>query len=589
MSSNYGSGFDDLFSGLAQRYGSPQTSPSPDVRQSSLPPLPQGSSFAAGIQNANSVADEGLQTIADKGAIDRAGEQPPPIQELSHKVDKNGQTTVTARITGEAYDHLAGLIKDGQTARMAFDQARQMLAQKQAFLQQNPIVAGLGAIASGAAARYAGGSIRDPYGYSRIAPLVQAAGAYGLSQFGRSPDQLAQEQAALAQEGLKAQEPVTRAILGQQEMGIRQQGLDIEQKKADIELAQFGQGEQDKIYSQFSKIAQNPAPISPDTLGNMKKQLMEKGMTAQAADEKVAALKQENEAVLASQGAQRVQKVENVNGRPHIVEHWLNPRTQSEVGKPIDLGPKEPSAAEVLAAQKKKEEDDAIEDAAQRAVSKDPNLFLDPKQIASTRNLALSRIYKRAGQLDPTATPAALAARTKTYADYVNSDGKTAQAFASQGQFLQHAKALQDAAADLKNTNAKMWNMTVNEIKNQFGDEAVERVMVALDPAKKEFEKFLISSSGQSNRALYESDRKSGDQLLNRNMPLKQLVAGLHQMAETTSAVNNELVNKWQRVFPGHPIPNQFSPEALAAAEALKTKLKTGEAPANIDLSKYEK
>lgn len=226
MSSNYPPEFNSMFDQLARRYGGPAASASPDVRQSNLPAIPQGSTFA-NVENANNIATEGLQTLTDQGQQQQIAQ---PIQELSHRTDRNGQTTVTAKISGEAYDYLQGLIQDGQSARNAFSQARQLLAQKQAFLQQNPIVAGLGAIASQAAARYAGGSLAVPGGYSRIAPLVQAAGAFGLSQFGQTPEQLAIEQAKLSQEGLQAQEPVNRAILGQQEIANRQESLDLQNK-----------------------------------------------------------------------------------------------------------------------------------------------------------------------------------------------------------------------------------------------------------------------------------------------------------------------------------------------------------------------
>ena len=57
--------------------------------------------------------------------------------------------------------------------------------------------------------------------------------------------------------------------------------------------------------------------------------------------------------------------------------------------------------------------------------------------------------------------------------------------------------------------------------------------------------------------------------MFSTNQSLNQIQAGLHQAAETTNAVNSELYQRWQRVFPGSNMPLPYSPGAQVSAQNL--------------------
>lgn len=164
-----------------------------------LPQLPdQTNSFANVMSNADAVADEAVQTGNDNGAQQKAaqGQQAPPFHKVSYKANKDGGFDVEVSMPSSTYDYLGNLLQTGQQAQQAFSQARMLLAKKREFQEQHPIISGIGKIAGLAAAGY-GNGFNTVRGGGRISPLVRAAGAYGLDQFGETPSQLAQQEAVL--------------------------------------------------------------------------------------------------------------------------------------------------------------------------------------------------------------------------------------------------------------------------------------------------------------------------------------------------------------------------------------------------------
>lgn len=181
--------------------------------------------------NAESVVNEGTQYVADQKAL---SEPPQPVfNSLTYKDGSKGKS-VSVDMPQATFDRLQNLMQSGHMAEQAFAQARQGLTNKRQFLESHPLVGALGKIASTAAAGYASGATRGD-----VSPIVRAAGAFGLDYFGKSTDQLASEEAGLAQQ----QFGIAKGIISeqQQEEGLRQaqERTDINKKNSEINQARL--------------------------------------------------------------------------------------------------------------------------------------------------------------------------------------------------------------------------------------------------------------------------------------------------------------------------------------------------------------
>ena len=209
-----------------------------------------GQPFMNQLDNANLVADEAVQTIRDQGQLQVA--QQPVFHEVSYKTNSDGSQDVSVRMPQSTLDRIMPLLQTGQATLNAFAQARSQIQAKRDFLNKNPLIGALGSIASTAAAGYQGG-----YG-DRISPIVRAAGAFGLNYFGKTADQLSQEDASLAAQ----QFGISRGIISeqQQEEAIRQRerGLNIEEQSLGLRNRQ----EQDTRQQRARNAATSPYEVS---------------------------------------------------------------------------------------------------------------------------------------------------------------------------------------------------------------------------------------------------------------------------------------------------------------------------------------
>ena len=168
-----------------------------------LPQFAPAAPGQSGPQNVEKVADEAVSMLAARGRAEKT-KAGPAFNKIQYKTDADGKTTVSVDMPEETYRNLSELAQTGQQARAAFGQAAAQLAQKREFLQANPVIAGVGRIASAAASLYAG----NP----RVAPLVQASGAFGADIYGQTPDQLAVEEAKLKAQEFQVHAAQTEAV-----------------------------------------------------------------------------------------------------------------------------------------------------------------------------------------------------------------------------------------------------------------------------------------------------------------------------------------------------------------------------------------
>jgi len=179
---------------------------------------PQPGPTEPNYEQANNKMDEGIDTIRPQQPPDAA------ILKMTTTTDpKTGKQVHDVKLTDALYQEVQRLAGMGAQAESAFTQARQALEQKRDFLNAHPIIAGVGRIASAAAAEYAGG----PRG-ARISPLVHAAGAYGLDTYGQSPDALNGQIAGLSQQAMQAQIPYANLL----EKGVAAEQADADRDEA---------------------------------------------------------------------------------------------------------------------------------------------------------------------------------------------------------------------------------------------------------------------------------------------------------------------------------------------------------------------
>lgn len=498
-------------------------------------------------QNADQHGNEVVQLVNDVGNQGRQDQSPQSaFHEVKYTANKEGGFDVAVKMPSTTYDYLGNLLQTGMAAENAFAAARQQLAQKRVFQQENPIIAGIGRIASTAAAQY--GSGYQPGRGTDIAPLIRAAGAYGLDQFGQTPDQLAQQEAQLATQ----QFGVSNQLYNQ-----AQQDQIIKNQEARANRAESNDALRLKL-SQAAQLRQQARDglITPEALPGLKQQLVDSGYSPEAADTLSRGLLSE------SQAQQRIKDAEN--------------KTKLDVEQLRQVGMDKRSAfeqaqmnARVMAAIGTKNEERVQKEAdmlelAQGVVNGDATSLkiYGLRSSGADRGKFLAMIKR----LDPSLDEAKINARVKA----VESLGSTVKgSFGAQLQsidtFTQHAGEVIPALQQLENKQSPLLNKGINKLKKDYaGDPAVGPVLVAIAQVGKEYETFL-----NSGFALQEQDRIQVEKLLNGDMNLGQAKAVLQQFLRTAKDRYISMDNQFRRTTTRHLPSDAVSPEARAAAEQL--------------------
>jgi hypothetical protein len=228
---------------------------------------------------------------------------------------------------------------------------------------------------------------------------------------------------------------------------------------------------------------------------------------------------------------------------------------------------KRAAAAAAAASNKKSLEENVIDGAAKSIASMDVHDLSPLKDIASLRGDQRLLIYQKAKQINPNFNTAEVQRKVKMLDQFT--DGKDGQNLQSFGTFFEHAGNLSQAINDLRNFKggAELLNKPWNWFENHTGDPRVVQFMAAAEPVKKEFESFLLN-----NRALYESDRKSMDEVLNGDMSPAKLQAALKVMGHTATARYTEMNNRFKNTV-GTSIDGAIGP---MSDESLKSAAKIG-------------
>jgi hypothetical protein len=214
---------------------------------------------------------------------------------------------------------------------------------------------------------------------------------------------------------------------------------------------------------------------------------------------------------------------------------------------------------EELFLQRKKFDADegAIERTAQSLASGDLTRLRD---IASLRGDQRLKIYDRAKQINPKFDTSTVDRKIKNEDYYAN--GKGADSLRSFGTFLEHTGGAMDAVASIRLSNSPAINKPLNWWRaNMSGSPELVRLEAAIEPAKKEYESFLLGG-----HALEQDDRKAADRILNPGkFSPAMLEEGLKTIAHVAKARFTEENYRYKRIS-GHDLENPFSPEAIEGA-----------------------
>ena len=544
------------------------------VGQQDQPPIPQGQSFA-NYQNADAVTQEGVDQIATQGQMSRGANPTAAFHKVVYETGPDGQTNISVKMPQTTFDTLSQLMQTGQATISAFDQARQQLAAKQQFLQQNPIVAGLGSIFSSAAAQYAGG----PHQAGRIAPLVRAAGAYGLQTFGQTPEALQQEQAQLQGQSFQVARELQGETDKQTALGQQADAQAIEQQNQKITLGRQAASDLEHINDNYRTIAQRGA-VTPTILANYQKEMIAKGATPETAAAGAQNLADESKQV--ADKANLVTKEVEQNGRTYLK---TVDTASGQVKTAVDIGPQKVSATQEQANLDKAEKKKTMRSIAQGIADGDPTSL----NIYGTRSSTADRaeLYGMVKAINPKLGEADINARVKAVQSLGSREkGSFGGQLQSLDVFAQHSGEVLPLIDKLGNTQSPLLNTPIDKMSAAVkGDPNVAPVLVAVAQVGKEYESFL-----NNGFALQAEDRKQVEQLLSGNMNLNQARAALQQFLRTAKDRYSSLDNQYHRTTGRHLPSDSLSDDARNAAQSVGVTLPDYSAPTKaLDLSKYDK
>jgi hypothetical protein len=194
-----------------------------------------------------------------------------PVQKLTMTVGPDGLPVYDVKMSHWAVQWLQKQIGISQGVQSAADALSARLAAKQKVLEDHPVIAQLGQIASGAAANY-----RAPN--SRTAPLVNAAGRAGLDYFSDTPESLGAQLVALQEKKLQAGEPIAHDIQAQANLQEAQRRDDNRFLSTRLgELSQqaraglFGHGSAAELEQEMTTIPGMDASLAKSMAGSLER------------------------------------------------------------------------------------------------------------------------------------------------------------------------------------------------------------------------------------------------------------------------------------------------------------------------------
>lgn len=219
-----------------------------------------------------------------------------------------------------------------------------------------------------------------------------------------------------------------------------------------------------------------------------------------------------------------------------------NLRDRLEAMNPLGEDRLRASEDRAAEANKKKDATERALDVAAESLAKGDLTSL--KDISSLRGDQRLLLYSKIKALSPKFDTSSLDRKIKMMEQYTG--GKQGDQLQSLGTFLEHAGALKDTMGSLQGVMpAKILNHSINWLrKNVSDDPAYPRVLAALDPVQKEFESYLLN-----NRALYSEDREAVTQVINGDMPIKQMEGSVQQMGHTVQARYNEAGKRFKNTM----------------------------------------
>lgn len=239
-------------------------------------------------QGADTLASEGLDMVNASSEEFKKRVDRPPVMKVETKFEKDGTPVhsfsgvsdetlqrltenakigeLSQQIPDPAKANMAAYLNFGEEYQRAADDLVNRFKSKREALEANPILAGVGRIASSAAIGYAGGR------GDRLGPLIRGMGAYGADAFGETPDELAAKETAVRAQQLGIQGDVSRHLESRQERLADRSARD---RTLSIQEDNLRRNTQDDVMRIFEQSAQSGK--APD-LEAMKSTLRESGV-----------------------------------------------------------------------------------------------------------------------------------------------------------------------------------------------------------------------------------------------------------------------------------------------------------------------
>lgn len=534
----------------------------PQLSPSGLP------NFMDGEQNANAVADEGIQTIADTAKQQKQAEMMQmPFQSIKYTADpKTGKYKIGVEMPQDTFDYLGTLLQTGQATIQAFGEARAQLQAKREFQERNPIISALGKISSTAAAQYASsGRGRD------ISPIIRAAGAYGLEQFGQTNAELSQQEAQLTGQ----QFGVAKQLYTENQ---QDQALQIANKRADNQAAKEDKRFGITFTGQLRQTARE-AGFTEESQEGLEQQLVDSGLyTAETAKPVAKSLVAESLTRRKILDAEAKTKLDAEEVRA-LSREKNTLRIQSEIN------------GRLARSQNDKDEERAVKDA---------DMLELARGVASGDATSLNIYGLRAGgadrakflamiqRIDPSLDQAKIQARV----DAVRSLGDTTKNGTTGTQLqmfdtlLQHTGELERVARDLGGTNSPIFNKPLNKIRSQvLGDPKLQRFLVVSAAVGKEYEGVLLRG-----RALYASDREELEKFMSSSLSLKQILATVDEQRKVSfdriKSANTSFKRTVGRDLPANSLTDES--KMILLRSGLKLPIEDN-GMSSVDLSQFER
>lgn len=568
-------------------------------------PTPLGTDLTPSPDTAPQLTpDQNIDRMGNEGAALVAGNalKPPqvPFTEIKTKInpETGDQTHTVSGMTDQFLQEVTRLTSIGRTAEGAYEQAVNLRQQRLDELQAHPILAGVGRIASLAAANYQAQGMRG----RAAQPLVNAAGQFGLDTFALTPEQLAEHIAQLRTQQLGAETAVAnvleRGAAVEQTAQARRDTLAAQELDRQQRMDEMQRRDAQSIEGRGMTAAQSGS-LSPESINALASQYARTGRSAEevanfrtvlAETQKKASLEKAVTPTQLSLRASGVQHTGNemVDAMPvAVARHALfagkepnqimiagralglsedyttwTPAQNAAVQRQMQIGPMEVEAqalADILAPKDKS--------------NVNPFAVTPLSDVASSfgRGGVMFRglVFEKMHANDPNISTTEMNNKAKMLTSIndlsqPNSIGSQKQAY---NTFFEHIGQNAENLQQLSLTAFPEVNMHLNELRRKYsGSPQLAALEVSMEAVKKEYEQFLLKG-----RALYQMDRETADALLHSNMSINQALSAMRAMGNVASERMNELNYGVKQLF-GADLPGAISPESLQVINAMGIK-----------------